>query len=92
MTSRAPAYFRAVAIDYDGTLADGRVKSDTLAALAEARARQIRVIVVTGRIMSELQPVFPNAWNHVDAIVAENGAVMATGPASACWPPPSAAP
>ena len=32
--------FRAVAIDYDGTLADGQVKPDTLAALAEARARQ----------------------------------------------------
>ena len=73
MTSRAPAYFRAVAIDYDGTLADGQVKPDTLAALAEARARQIRVIVVTGRIMSELQAVFPDAWDHVDAIVAENG-------------------
>jgi hydroxymethylpyrimidine pyrophosphatase-like HAD family hydrolase len=78
MTSHAPAYFRAVAIDYDGTLADGRVKPDTLAALAEARARQIRVIVVTGRIMSELQAVFPDAWEHVDAIVAENGAVLAT--------------
>src|ERR1700722_9818639 len=77
MTSRAPAYFRAVAIDYDGTLADGQVKPDTLAALAEARARQIRVIVVTGRIMSELQAVFPDAWDHVDAIVAENGAVLA---------------
>ena len=52
MTSHAPAYFRAVATDYDGTLADGRVKPDTLAALAEARGRQIRVIVVTGRILS----------------------------------------
>ena len=78
MTSQAPAYFRAVAIDYDGTLADGQVKPDTLAVLAEARAGQIRVILVTGRIMSELQTVFPGALNHVDAIVAENGAVLAT--------------
>src|ERR1700735_3625734 len=78
MTSHAPAYFRAVPIASDGTLADGRVKPDTLAALAEARARQIRVIVVTGRIMSELQAVFPDAWDHVDAIVADNGAVLAT--------------
>src|SRR3984957_14851433 len=78
MTSHAPAYFRAAAVDSDGPLADGRVKPDTLAALAEARARQIRVIVVTGRIMSELQAVFPDAWDHVDAIVAENGAVLAT--------------
>jgi hydroxymethylpyrimidine pyrophosphatase-like HAD family hydrolase len=77
-TARAPAYFRAVAIDYDGTLADGQVKPDTLAVLAEARARQIRVILVTGRIMSELESVFPGALDHVDAIVAENGAVLAT--------------
>jgi hypothetical protein len=78
MTVQAPAYFRAVAIDYDGTLAESRVKPDTLAALDEARARQISVILVTGRIMSELLAVFPDALDHVDAIVAENGAVLAT--------------
>ena len=78
MNAQAPAYFRAVAIDYDGTLADGQVKPCTLAALAEARARQIRLILVTGRIMSELQTVFPGALDHVDAIVAENGAVLTT--------------
>jgi len=78
MTAQAPAYFRAVAIDYDGTLADGQVKPETLAVLAEARARQVRVILVTGRIVSELQAVFPGALDHVDAIVAENGAVLAT--------------
>ena len=78
MSAQVPAYFRAVAIDYDGTLADGQVKPDTLAALAETRARQIRVILVTGRIMSELQAVFPGALDHVDAIVAENGAVLVT--------------
>ena len=78
MTAQTPAYFRAVAIDYDGTLADGQVKPETLAVLAEARARQIRVILVTGRIMSELQAVFPGALDHVDAVVAENGAVLAT--------------
>jgi hydroxymethylpyrimidine pyrophosphatase-like HAD family hydrolase len=78
MTAQTPAYFRTVAIDYDGTLADGQVKPDALASLAEARARQIRVIVVTGRILNELQAVFPDAWDHVDPIVAENGAVLAT--------------
>jgi hydroxymethylpyrimidine pyrophosphatase-like HAD family hydrolase len=74
----APAYFRVVALDYDGTLADGQVKPDTLAALAEARSRQIRIIVVTGRIMSELLEVFPDALEQVDAVVAENGAVLVT--------------
>jgi hypothetical protein len=43
MATQAPTYFRAVAIDYDGTLADGgQVKPDTLAALAEARQRALR--------------------------------------------------
>ena len=92
MTAQTSAYFRAVAIDYDGTLADGRVKPDTLAVLAEARARQIRVIVVTGRIMSELQAVFPDAWDHVDAVVAENGAVLATRAGVRLLAAPSAAP
>lgn len=76
MARHAPAYFRAVAVDFDGTLADGPVTPGTLAVLAEARARQIRVILVTGRIMSELQAVFPQVEQHVDAIVAENGAVL----------------
>ncbi len=74
----ALSYFRAVAVDYDGTLADGQVARDTLAALAEARARGIRVIVVTGRIMSELRAVFARLEDHVDAVVAENGAVLVT--------------
>jgi hydroxymethylpyrimidine pyrophosphatase-like HAD family hydrolase len=73
-----PAYFRVVAVDYDGTLADGQVNPDTLRALAEARARQIRIIVVTGRIMSELLTVFPDVLKQVDAVVAENGAVLVT--------------
>lgn len=76
MTRQAPAYFRAVAVDFDGTLAVGAVAPGTLAALAEARARQIRVILVTGRIMNDLRAVFPEVDDSVDAIVAENGAVL----------------
>ena len=79
MAEQAPAYFRVVAVDFDGTLADGPVASGTLAVLAEARARQVRVILVTGRIMSELRVVFPQVDEYVDAVVAENGAVLADG-------------
>jgi len=71
-------YFRAVALDFDGTLADGLVAPATLAALTEARARGVRVILVTGRIMSELRAVFPEVDEHVDAVVAENGALLVT--------------
>ena len=77
LTEGALSYFRAVAADFDGTLAEGHGRPDTLAALAEARARGIRVILVTGRIMSELRAVFPDVEDHVDAVVAENGALVA---------------
>jgi len=76
MARQTPAYFRAVAVDFDGTLTAGPVAPGTLAALAEARARQIRVILVTGRIISDLRTVFPEVDDSIDAIVAENGAVL----------------
>ena len=71
-------YFRVVALDFDGTLADGVVAPATLAALTEARARGVRVILVTGRTMSELRAVFPEVDDHIDAVVAENGALLVT--------------
>ena len=78
MADGGAGYFRAVALDFDGTLADGQVAPATLAALTEARARGIRVILVTGRIMSELRAVFPEVDEHIDAVVAENGALLVT--------------
>lgn len=76
MAGQAPAYFRAVAVDFDGTLAAGPVALGALTALAEARARQVRVVLVTGRILSDLRAAFPEVDDSVDAIVAENGAVL----------------
>jgi len=74
----ATTYFRAVAVDFDGTLADGEVAPDTLAAVDEIRSHGVQVILVTGRIMSELRAVFPEVDDHVDAVVAENGATVFT--------------
>ena len=78
MASGGAGYFRAVALDFDGTLADGQVAPATVAALTDARARGIRVILVTGRIMSELRAVFPDVDEHIDAVVAENGGLLVT--------------
>ena len=50
-----------------------------LAALDQARAGGLRVVIVTGRILAELEAVFPDAGGHADLIVAENGAVLARG-------------
>ena len=79
LASRQPGYFHAVAIDYDGTLSDtDRPAADVLAALAETRAAGRRVILVTGRILSELRAVFPDVDRHFDLIVGENGGVLSS--------------
>ncbi len=72
-------YFRAVALDYDGTLAEhDTVPADTLAALEETRSRGVRLVLVTGRALDDLRDVFPDAEVRMDAVVAENGAVVVT--------------
>jgi hydroxymethylpyrimidine pyrophosphatase-like HAD family hydrolase len=73
-------YFHAIAIDYDGTLAEGpRPDEETLAAVREIRESGRRVILVTGRILDELGHDFPDFAEHFDAIVGENGAVVRMG-------------
>lgn len=75
-----PGFFHAVAVDFDGTLTTGaRPDGTTLAALDAARASGRRIIIVTGRILAELLEVFPDVAEHADAVVAENGAVLARG-------------
>lgn len=72
-----PRWFHAVAVDYDGTLTEGRSPgSGVLAAIADARAAGVRVVLVTGRILAELREDFPEVDSHFDSIVAENGAVV----------------
>jgi len=68
--------FRAIASDYDGTLArDGRVDPGTLAGLERARQSGRKVILVTGRELASLRDVF-SSFHLFDWIVAENGALL----------------
>lgn len=68
-------YF-ALATDYDETLATaGRVDDRTIASLRRLKASGRRLILVTGRILSDLQSVFGHL-GLFDRIVAENGAVL----------------
>ena len=48
-----------------------------LGELALSRDHGVHIVLVTGRILAELEAVFPDVADHVDAIVAENGAVLA---------------
>lgn len=73
-------FYRAIAVDFDGTLtSDGRAPApDVAGALAEARASGLRIILVTGRIIEELERAWPAVHQSVDCVVAENGAVLRT--------------
>jgi hydroxymethylpyrimidine pyrophosphatase-like HAD family hydrolase len=65
-----------IALDYDGTIArQDRVDPAVLEAIAEARARGIVVVLVTGRILDALRRVAGDL-HFVDGVVAENGAVI----------------
>jgi hydroxymethylpyrimidine pyrophosphatase-like HAD family hydrolase len=68
--------YRALATDYDGTLAfDGKVDAPTLAALHRVRDAGLTLILVTGRELSDLF----NTFDGVDVfhrVVGENGAVV----------------
>lgn len=74
----ALGYFRAVAIDFDGTISEGgeAPRPEVVDALADARAAGLRVVLVTGRIMEELRQAWPSVGASVDVVVAENGSVL----------------
>ena len=70
------AAFRALACDYDGTLAHhDRIAPSTVEALQTARAAGVRLMLVTGRTLFELTRVCERL-DLFDAVVAENGAVL----------------
>ncbi|MEM1255433.1 MAG: HAD family hydrolase [Cyanobacteria bacterium P01_H01_bin.21] len=68
--------YRAIATDYDGTLAtDGRVSNTTLIALKRYQQAGGKLLMVTGRELSDLQRAFPELAIF-DGAVVENGAVF----------------
>ena len=83
--------FGVLALDYDGTIAiDGVLDPEVRSAIAEARAAGVVVVLVTGRILDDLRRVAGDL-RFVDAVVAENGAVLAypaTGHSMVLGPPP----
>jgi hypothetical protein len=68
--------FSVVALDFDGTIARAdALDPDVRAAIGDIRARGIIVILATGRILEDLRLVAGDL-HFVDAVVAENGAVV----------------
>ncbi len=66
----------ALALDYDGTITQRDVLDPSVRdAIAAARRNGVIVLLVTGRILSELRRVAGDL-HFVDGVVAENGAVL----------------
>jgi hydroxymethylpyrimidine pyrophosphatase-like HAD family hydrolase len=82
---------RVLALDYDGTIAaESGIDPAVAAALARARTRDLVTVLVTGRILTELRRLAVDL-SLFDAVVAENGAVVAfprAGRSSALAAPP----
>jgi hydroxymethylpyrimidine pyrophosphatase-like HAD family hydrolase len=69
-------YCRAIACDFDGTGAtNGHPAPELYAALTAARAQGIVTLLVTGRVLEEVQRACEEL-SPFDAVVAENGAVI----------------
>ncbi len=93
MTATELQSLRALATDFDGTLAHhGAVSESTLRALENLKRAGFRLILVTGRESQELISIFPEI-RLFDLAVMENGAVLyhpETGEIEALvQPPPS---
>lgn len=70
--------YRALATDYDGTIAHhGVVNEQTIAALIKLRDAGRTLIMVTGRELEDLQATFPHC-HLFERIVVENGALVYT--------------
>lgn len=83
------AYFQVVALDLDGTLtSQGEVSIEALDAIDQVRGGGLAVVLVTGRIASELKAAYPQITDHVDALVLENGAVAVIDGATRALSPP----
>lgn len=72
---KARSRIKGIFTDIDDTLTtDGAITPDALAALGDLKARGLALIAITGRPVGWSEP-FALQW-PVDAIVAENGAVL----------------
>src|SRR5438093_2447621 len=77
MQRNAPVNIHVFACDYDRTIADGgRCSPEVAAALGRGRESGRKILLVTGRMLSDLRSVCADVDRVFDAVVAENGAVL----------------
>ncbi len=69
-------HYLALACDYDDTLAhDGQVSPQTIDALERVVASGCHLLLISGRLLADLQRVFPRL-DLFAYVVAENGALL----------------
>jgi hydroxymethylpyrimidine pyrophosphatase-like HAD family hydrolase len=69
-------WYQGLATDYDGTLAThGSVDEKTISALERFAATKRKLLLVTGRELTDLKRVFPQ-YALFDRVIAENGALL----------------
>ena len=69
-------YCRVIACDFDGTgAAEGHMAPEVAAALAQARSEGYVTLLVTGRVLEDIQSMCSD-HSVFDAVIAENGAVI----------------
>jgi hydroxymethylpyrimidine pyrophosphatase-like HAD family hydrolase len=69
-------YCRVIACDFDGTgAADGHLAPEVADVLHRARAQGVATLLVTGRVLEDLQVALVD-FSAFDAVVAENGALV----------------
>jgi HAD superfamily hydrolase (TIGR01484 family) len=70
--------YTALAFDYDGTLAkDGLVPASVVEVLKKVKESGRKLLIVSGRILEDLEKVFPHL-DMFDKVIVENGAVVYT--------------
>ncbi|MBS1182175.1 MAG: HAD-superfamily hydrolase, subfamily [Proteobacteria bacterium] len=73
--TRSAAGYRALAFDYDGTIAEhGRISAATESALRSLREAGFRLILVSGRRLDNIRQVC-GVLDLFDAVILENGAL-----------------
>jgi hypothetical protein len=71
-------FFKAVALDLDGTLTENDHLAGTGMTAVRASRADLKMILVTGRIFDDLEAAYPGLPSEFDAVVAENGADLHT--------------
>ena len=88
MTGAAASRYRLLALDIDGTLlrSDKTMSPRTLAAVAAARQRGVRVVLVTGRRHPAARRIAEQLGGDLDLVLHNGALIIENGEVLRCLP------